>query len=97
MTDAIPPAAAHTTVSDGTRARLRQRSIDFEATFITQMLKPMFEGTQAEAPFGAGNAEDVWRSFEMEEYGKAIARRGGIGLADAVYRQLLAVQEGRGG
>ena len=29
----------------------------------------------------------------MQEYGKLIAQRGGIGLADAVMRELLTTQE----
>ena len=101
MTASVQPQAAaadlrHPASGDETRSRLWQKSVEFEATFITQMLKPMFDGTQAAEPFGAGLAEDVWRSFELEEYGKAVAHSGGIGLAPAIYRQLLAVQEGKG-
>jgi len=93
------PAGAglgQTPTGEQTRSKLWQKSVDLEATFITQMMKPMFDGTQATEPFGGGNAEDVWRSFELDEFGKAIARSGGIGLAPAIYRQLLAVQEGKG-
>lgn len=93
------PAGAglgQTPTDEQTRSRLWQKSVDLEATFITQMIKPMFDETQATEPFGGGNAEDVWRSFELDEFGKAIARSGGIGLAPAIYRQLLAVQEGKG-
>lgn len=105
MTDAIqtgilqPLTAAgfrRASSAEEVRAKLWQKAVEFEGAYLTQMMKPMFEGTQADAPFGAGNAEDVWRSFELEEYGKAISRSGGIGLAGPVYRQLLAVQEGRG-
>ncbi len=97
----LPASSATTGLRAGAsqeeiRGQLQKKAVEFEAVFITQMLKPMFEGTQAEEPFGGGMAEDVWRSFEMEEYGKAIAQSGGIGLADAVYRQLLAVQERKG-
>lgn len=99
-TDAVQAGAGselrHRSVSDETRMKLRQKATEFEATYIAQMLKPMFDGTQADAPFGAGNAEDIWRSLELEEYGKAIAHSGGIGIGDAVYRELLAVQERKG-
>ncbi|NJO67494.1 MAG: rod-binding protein [Rhodospirillales bacterium] len=80
-----------------TRAKLQRSAEAFESLYITQMLKPMFEGLEAAEPFGAGLAEDVWRSFELEEFGKAIGRSGGIGLADAIYRQLLEIQERSGG
>ena len=59
------------------------------------MLKPMFEGLQNDGPFGGGFGEDVWRSLQVQEFGKAIAHSGGIGLADAVRKELLAAQEAR--
>lgn len=105
MSEPIPSAALHPasagvlhrgSSSEDVRAKLREKAVDYEAVFISQMLQPMFEGLQADAPFGAGNAEDVWRSFQLEEFGKAIARTGGVGLADGIYRQLLAAQETRG-
>jgi len=66
---------------------------DFEATFLSQMLRPMFENTQAEKPFGGGMAEEMWQSMQIEEYGKAIAKAGGIGLTDAVYKEIMKMQE----
>ncbi len=67
---------------------------DFEAMFLAQMLKPMFDGLSTDGPFGGGNAERVYRSLLVQEYGKALASRGGIGLADAVARELMQWQEG---
>ena len=57
------------------------------------MLKPMFEGIKPEAPFGGGNSEAMWRSMQIEEYGKAITKAGGIGIADSVYREMIKLQE----
>lgn len=88
---------AGTGTADATRAALRRAAVAYEGVFLSQMLKPMFEGRATAAPFGAGLAEDVWRSFEIEEFGKAIARSGGIGLADHVFRELLRAQEGKAG
>ncbi|QQQ18530.1 rod-binding protein [Brevundimonas vitis] len=65
----------------------------FEASFISQMLKPMFEGLSTEAPFGGGEAEATWRSFLLDEMGKQTARAGGIGLADQVMSEMLRLQE----
>ena len=69
---------------------------DFEAMYLGQMLKPMFEDLTAEAPFGGGMAEEFWRSFEVEEFSKAVTRAGGVGLAASVYRQLEARQNQEG-
>lgn len=74
-------------------AQARRVAQDYEAVFLSQVLKPMFAKTDAEAPFGGGFAEDMWNSMQVDEYGKAIARAGGVGIADAVLRQILKTQE----
>lgn len=76
-------------------AKLRAVAIEFEGVFLAQMLAPMFRELSAEPPFGGGGAEEIWRSLQIEEFGKALARAGGIGLADHVVREMLAMQEGR--
>lgn len=76
--------------------RLRKAAEDFEAVFIAEMLRPMTDGLGAETPFGGGFAEDMWRSTLVDEYGKAIARNGGLGIADAVARELLRLQQSPG-
>ncbi|MBB4286369.1 rod-binding protein [Roseospira goensis] len=68
---------------------------EFEAFFLSQMLQPMFSGLSSEPPFGGGHAEQVWRSLLVDEYGKMMARRGGVGIADAVLKTMLAAQEGQ--
>lgn len=74
------------------QAQARKAAEDFEAMAITQMLQPMFEGLSAEAPFGGGQGELVMRTLLLNEYGKSIAAAGGIGLADAVYAEILKMQ-----
>ena len=71
----------------------RRAAEDFEAVFLSQMLAPMFAGIKTDALFGGGPAEDIYRSLLVEEYGKAISRAGGIGIADQVQREILALQE----
>lgn len=75
------------------RTEAREISEDFEAVFLAQMLQPMFENLSAEEPFGGGSAEGMWRSMQVEEYGKAITKAGGIGIADAVFREIIRMQE----
>ena len=72
--------------------KARSTSQDFEAMFLNNMLQPMFAGVN-EGPFSGGHAAGVWRSFLTDEYAKTIARNGGVGIADHVYRSLLAQQE----
>lgn len=66
---------------------------DFEAMFISEMMKPMFEGLEVDAQFGGGKGEEVFRGLLLEEYGKIMASTGTIGIADAVKRQMIEMQE----
>jgi flagellar protein FlgJ len=77
-------------------AKARASAEDFEAVFLNSMFTQMFTGIQGEGPFGSGGGAGVWRSFLSEEYSKSFAKAGGIGIADHVYRSLIAQQEARG-
>ena len=79
------------------RETLRKRAVEFEAVYFAQMLQPMFDELKSSGPFGGGFGEDVWRSQQVQEYGKAIAQNGGVGIADAVARELIQAQEAREG
>ncbi len=76
-----------------TPERLRRAAGEFEAFYLSQALQPMFQGISSEAPFGGGMAEEMWRSLLVDEYGKAMTKSGGIGIADAIVRGLVDVQE----
>ncbi|NBB50918.1 rod-binding protein [Rhizobium sp. CRIBSB] len=73
--------------------RTRETAEAFEASFLSQMLKPMFEGISTEAPFGGGEAEATWRGFLIDAMAKQTAKAGGIGLADHVMAEMLKMQE----
>ena len=75
------------------RQRIRQAAEDFEAVFLSQMLQPMFEGLETDGLFGGGSAEQIYRGVLLQEYGKALAQRGGVGIADAVEQEMLKLQE----
>jgi len=76
-------------------AKARANAVEFESTFLNAMFSQMFTGIEGDGPFGGGGAAGVWRSFLSEEYAKTFAKAGGIGLADHVYRALIAQQEAR--
>ena len=83
---AVPP-------SESVRNKARANAVDFEATFLNEMFSHMLTGIDGDGPFGGGGAGGVWRSFLSDEYAKTFAKSGGIGLADDVYRSLIAQQE----
>ena len=53
------------------------------------MIGHMFSGIKADGLFGGGNAEEMFRSLLTDEYGKSVARSGGIGIADQVVRSVM--------
>ncbi len=77
------------------RLAARKAAEEFEQTFLVTMLGAMFEGVKTSAPYGGGHAEQQFRSVLLDEYAKDMARNGGIGIADEVYREILAIQEGK--
>lgn len=64
----------------------------FEASFLSIMLNQMFEGVDVEKPFGGGNGEAMFKSFMTDAIGKDMAKAGGVGIADAVGREMLKLQ-----
>jgi Rod binding domain-containing protein len=70
---------------------VRRAAEDFEAVFLGQFVAGMMHGLSAEGPLGGG--DDPFAAMLREEYGRLIARSGGIGIAASVMRQLLRAQE----
>lgn len=76
-----------------TNEAARTAAESFEAMFIAQMLKPIFETVPTDGLMGGGHAERMFRSLQIEEMGKEMVRSGGFGIADSVMREILAAQE----
>lgn len=79
----------------GNDTKARAAAKDFEAVFLNSMFQHMFAGIDGEGPFGGAGATGVWRSILTDQYAKSIAKAGGIGISDQVYRSLIAHQESR--
>ena len=73
--------------------RARETAEDFESVFLAQMLQHMNMGIDPEGPFGGGKGEEAYQSMVAEKYGEAITEMGGVGIADAIYREILRIQE----
>lgn len=70
-------------------ARIAQ---EFEAVFLSEMLAPMFESLGTDGLGGGGMGEQIFRPMLVERYAEAIAQAGGVGIADAVVREMLRMQ-----
>ncbi len=69
---------------------------EFEAVFISEMMRPMFESLEVDPMFGGGKGEEIFRGMMIDEYGKGMAQAGGVGLADHIKQQLIYLQESQG-
>ncbi len=88
-------AAAATLPAGGDTPRLdalRHAAQEFEAIFLAQVLGTMTQGLGGDDLLGDGQGE-VFRDMLNEEVAKLISRNGGIGVADAVLREMLKAQE----
>ena len=74
-------------------AKIQATAQDFESMFLTEMLQQMFSGTESDELTGDPESQEVYQSMMVEQYGKIIARAGGIGVADYVTRTMLQTQE----
>lgn len=100
------PAKANLTLAQGKalptlgnsadRETMKKSAQQFEAVFLSQMFGQMFEGVGTDSLFGGGHGEEMFRSMLVDEYGKLVAKRGGVGIADAVLRTLVHQQEKTG-
>ena len=61
------------------------------------MFPQMTSGIKGEGPFGDTPGTGAWRSMLTEEYSKGIAKAGGVGISDDVYRTLIMQQANRAG
>ena len=92
----FPTPAAATNAGPPERhaaAPLRRVAEEFEAVFLAQMLASMTRELGGDGIFFGGGEGDPFRGMLNDEIAKLISHSGGIGLADAVLREMLKVQE----
>lgn len=73
--------------------QIETKARDFEAVYLAEMMKPLFESVEVDPLFGGGKAEEIYRGMMVQEYGKKIAETNSIGLADFVKGELIRIQQ----
>ena len=69
---------------------MRNQAEELEAVFLNTLVSEMFASVKSEeGDFG----EETWRGMQSEQYAAAMAKDGGIGIADQIMRSLLSAQE----
>jgi flagellar protein FlgJ len=84
------PARLRPTSAPGDK--IRAQAQDFETVFVSSMLQHMFTGIGNDGPLGNGPGVGVWRSMLTEQFAKSLVKSGGLGIADKVYKSMLARQ-----
>lgn len=70
---------------------LRRVAVEFEATFLAEMLSHAGVGATPES-FGGGAGEDAFGSLLTRAHARLLADKGGIGLAEAIEASLARRQ-----
>lgn len=82
-------------MSTADQKKIKKAAQDFEGFFVGQMMGSMTEGLETDSYFGGGHGEEMWRSMLNQEYGKEVAKSGGLGIASSVMTGMLRAQEER--
>lgn len=78
--------------SGASKAEMEKVAQEFEAVFLAQILNGLTNGLEGDGPL-TGAASDPFASMLQDEYAKMISKSGGVGVADAVLKELLKTQE----
>jgi Rod binding domain-containing protein len=88
-----PPSAAPPKIKTGaSEDAIRKTAKDFEAMVVGELIAPMFEALDSDGLGGGGEGEKMFRPMLVREYAKAMTANGGIGLSDAVAREMIRMQ-----
>ena len=88
----LQPTATPSAEELAKRGHIKETAKKFEASFLGIMLQQMFEGVETSAPFGGGPGEKMFKSFMTDAMAKKMTDGGGIGIANAVGREMLKLQ-----
>jgi peptidoglycan hydrolase FlgJ len=86
-------AAAGGAAPQSREGKARKAADNFESVFLQNMIDSMMSGVGKEGPLGSGEGGGAWRGFLTEEVAKGMSRKGTLGIAPQVYREMLKLQE----
>lgn len=71
----------------------RAQAQELEGVFLNTLVSQMFSSLGKDKETGGGFGEETWRSMQSEMLANKMAEAGGIGLADQLMSELIALQE----
>ncbi|MDB5307477.1 MAG: hypothetical protein JWO38_1679 [Gemmataceae bacterium] len=96
-TSAAPAAKPGATVRDTAAARVKEMAREFEATFLSMILKEMRETLDPEGGLFPGDSGDVQGGLFDMFLGRHLADSGGVGLAATLERNVRPASAARPG
>jgi Rod binding domain-containing protein len=70
-------------------AKLHEAATQFEGVFLQMVMSSMRDTVPKESIFGKDSAsEETWQGMLDDEYSQAMAKSGGLGLAEQLERQM---------
>jgi Rod binding domain-containing protein len=72
---------------------VKQTAREFEGMFLGQMLNEMWATVDIDPEFGGGNGEAMFRGMLIDEYGKNLMTKGGLGIAAQVEDEIRRLQK----
>lgn len=75
------------------KAKLQEKAQEFESYFLQQFISLTMPDMSEDPMFGGGFAEQTFNTKLQEEMANSMARKGGLGLTQRVYAELLKAQE----
>lgn len=91
--DVLKSSPGFSSKATASKDKVEKAAKDFEAVFMAQMLKPMWEGVETDGMFGGGAGEDVMKDLLVQEYGKSMVRNDKHGLSPAIMDAMIRMQE----
>mgnify|MGYP002734129365 CR=1 FL=1 len=73
--------------------KIRKQAEELEGVFLNLLTKEMFATAKSENGFGGGFGEETWRSMQAEQLANTMAQNGGLGIADQILGDMIALQE----
>ncbi len=80
-------------VSADRNAVLLEKAKALESAFLAEMLAHAGMDADEASPFGGGHGEAQFASFLRQEQARIMVEKGGIGLAEALFRAMGGVDE----
>lgn len=75
-------------------AKVKAQAEELEGVFLNTLTKELFSSIKTDqSVMGGGFGEETWRSMQSEQMASTMAQNGGLGIAEQLLPDLLAMQE----